>query len=65
MQCAGAVLSSMVCLAVQYFSTLSHKRYDFRENVTEYKMCFDFICNFCLNISHSKKNSTRYQRKST
>jgi hypothetical protein len=41
-------LSSLACLAVRYFSTLSHKRYDFRKNATEYKMCFDFLYNFCL-----------------
>jgi len=25
--------------ALQYFSALSHKRYDFRKTVIEYKMC--------------------------
>ena len=25
--------------AMQHFSTLSHKRYDFRKKVTEHKMC--------------------------
>jgi hypothetical protein len=40
MQCACAMLPSVACPALQYFSTLSHKRHDFREkNVTEYKMC--------------------------
>jgi len=31
MQCACAILPSMACPSLQYFSTLSHKRHDFRE----------------------------------
>jgi len=38
MQCACAMLSSLVCSALQYFPALSHKRHDFRENVIEHKM---------------------------
>jgi hypothetical protein len=49
MQCACAILSSVTCSGLQYFPTLSHKRHDFREKVTEHEMCFDFIYNICLN----------------
>jgi hypothetical protein len=31
------------------FSTVSHKLHHFRKQLTEYKMCFDFLYNFCLN----------------
>jgi len=42
------VLSSVVCLAVSYFSTLSHERNDFRIKIIEHEMCFDFLGNFGL-----------------
>jgi hypothetical protein len=31
-------MPSVACTAVQHFSTLSRKRYDFREKFIEYKM---------------------------
>jgi hypothetical protein len=64
MQSACAILSSFGCSALQYFSTLSHKRHDFRKNVTEHKMCvLIFSKPFVWNISHSKKNWARYDHK--
>jgi hypothetical protein len=38
------VLSSMACVALQNVSTLSQKWNYFREEATEHKMCFDFLC---------------------
>jgi hypothetical protein len=32
------ILSSVACLALQYFSTLYHKRHDLRKKNIEYKM---------------------------
>ena len=39
MQCACAILSSVACPALQYFSTLSHKQCDLKKKVIEYKIC--------------------------
>ena len=50
MQCACAMLSSVACLTLQYFSTLSHKRHDFRKKkkVTEHKTrVLSFSTNLC------------------
>jgi hypothetical protein len=48
MQYTCIVLLSVACLALPYFSILSHKRLDFWEKVIEHKVCFDFLYNFCL-----------------
>jgi len=41
------ILSSVPCLALLCFSTLSHKRYDLRKSVIEPKFCvFIFSTNF-------------------
>jgi hypothetical protein len=56
------VLLFVDSLAPPHFSTLSHKRLDFRKNAIESKMCFFFyfLYTFYLKIYHSKKNSAKY-----
>ena len=49
---------------LRYFSTLSHKRHDFRKQVTEYKTrVLISSTNSVWNICHSEKNSARYDNK--
>ena len=55
----------VACPALHYFSTLSHKRHDFRKQVIEHKRCVSsFSTTFVRNIFHSKKNTAIYDRKS-
>jgi hypothetical protein len=58
------ILSSVACPTLPYFSTLSHKRHDFREKLSNTKCVFWFSLRF-WNVSHSKKNSARYYLKYT
>jgi hypothetical protein len=62
MQCACAILSFVACPALQYFSTLSHERHDFRKKKNT-KCVFIFSTTFVWNISHSEEKWTRYDKK--
>ena len=58
MQCACAILSSVACPALQYFSTLSHRLQNFRKKkkITEYEIwVLIFSTSFVGNISHSRQ----------
>jgi hypothetical protein len=46
MQFECAILSSVVCPAVHYVSTLSHKQQDSRKIVIEYNVCLDVLYKF-------------------
>jgi hypothetical protein len=66
MRISRIVLSSVACLAVRYFSALSHKRYDFRKKkILNIKLCFDFLCNICLKNFYSNENWARCDHKFT
>ena len=58
MQCAYAVLSAVASPAVQYFSSLPHKRCDFggKKWLLNIKCVLIFSTTFVGYISHSKKN---------
>ena len=47
MHCARAISSTVVCLALRYFSILSHKRKGSRKKIIEYEM-FVLICSTTL-----------------
>jgi len=67
MQCACAILllTPVACPALHYFSTLSHKRHDFRKKkkLLSIKCVLIFYTYFVWKISHSKKNLARYAQK--
>jgi hypothetical protein len=61
------ILSSVACLILPFFFTLSHKRLDFRKKkITEHKMgVLIFSAAFVRNISHATKKWARYSHKCT
>jgi hypothetical protein len=49
MRMRRVILLSVACSALQYFSTLSHKRHGFRNKIIEHKnTCFDFLYKFYM-----------------
>jgi hypothetical protein len=64
MQRTCVILSSVVCPALPYFSTLSHKGHDLWKQFIEIKMCVLIFSTYLIrNISHSKKTWPRYYHK--
>jgi hypothetical protein len=58
------ILSSVACLGLQYFSTLPHKRHDFRKKKSYWTQKYVLILStpFVWNITHSNKWA-RYEQK--
>jgi hypothetical protein len=44
MQCESTILLTMARAALPYFTTLPHKRHDFRGKVLEHKICVLICC---------------------
>ena len=55
MQCACAILSSVVCPGVPYFTTLLHTRHVFEIKLLNIKRVLIFSTVFVEKNSHSKK----------
>jgi len=56
-------LSSVACPAVNFIFPHYLIKGTIFEKVIENKMCFYSLYNFCLNMSHSKKNWVTYYKK--
>ena len=56
----AAVLPFSASMAPSHFSTLFHKRHDFRKKLTKYNICILILSACIFNISQSKKTLARY-----
>jgi hypothetical protein len=64
MKSACTVLLSVVCSGLQYFSTLAHKRHDFRkESHRTHNVCSDLRYKFTWNPPRFKKNWMGYNQQ--
>jgi hypothetical protein len=63
MHCVCAILSYVAKRALQYFSTLSHERHDFRKQLLNRKCVLILSTPFVWNIFHSRKKCARYYHK--
>jgi hypothetical protein len=63
MKCVCIVISSLICPALQYFSILSHKGYDFFLSYRTQNTSFRFLYNFTWNTSQVTKKWRRYDHK--
>ena len=61
MKKARAILPSVACRSVQYFSTLSHQRHDFRiKKCIEHKIyVLNLPTNFVCKIPYSRKEGVK------
>jgi hypothetical protein len=60
-----ALLPSVACPDLQYFSTLFHKRHDFggeKKTLLNTNVCFDFLYKIYLNLSESYLTLRRTER---
>jgi hypothetical protein len=53
------ILIFVACLAVPYFSKLSHKRHDFRKKIIKHRMC---VLTFCRTLPQTFLVLIRIQR---
>ena len=57
-------LSSVACLVLSYFSTLSHKLHNFQKKVTKHQKCVLIFSATSVYMTSHSKNSGRYHKRS-